>query len=60
MGSIFKYSVKSDSKPRYRVIYRDDTNKQVWKSGFTRKLDAERYLREKEIQERSRRVHRPS
>ena len=48
MGSVVKYSVKSDSKPRYRVIYRDDTNKQVWKSGFTRKLDAERYLREKE------------
>lgn len=48
MGSVVKYSVKSDSKARYRVIYRDNTNKQVWKSGFTRKYDAERYLREKE------------
>lgn len=49
MGSVVKYSVKPDSKPRYRVIYRDDTNKQVWKSGFKRKLDAERYLRDVEV-----------
>lgn len=48
MGSIVKYSVKSDTRPRYRVIYRDDKNKQVWKSGFKRKHDAEVYLREKE------------
>lgn len=48
MGSIIKYSVKTDNKPRYRVIYRDHTNKQVWKSGFKRKQDAERYLRDNE------------
>lgn len=45
MGSVYKYSVKADNKPRYMVSYRDPTNKQVLKRGFTRKTDAERYLR---------------
>lgn len=45
MGSVHAYSVKSDSKPRYAVMYRDPDHKQVMKRGFTRKIDAEKWLR---------------
>ena len=45
MGSIHSYSVKADKKPRYAVMYRDPDHKQVMKRGFTRKIDAEKYLR---------------
>ncbi|MGI8392592.1 tyrosine-type recombinase/integrase [Leucobacter sp. W1038] len=48
MGSVFSYAVKTDKKPRYAVMYRDPTNKQVMKRGFTRKRDAEQYLNEVE------------
>jgi len=49
MGSIHKYAVKTDSRPRYYVMYRDPSHKQVMKRGFTRKLDAEQYLRTVEV-----------
>lgn len=49
MGSIHTYSVKSDKKPRYMAMYRDPNNKQVMKRGFTRKIDAEKYLRSVEV-----------
>ena len=45
MGSIHTYSVKSDKRPRYAVMYRDPDHKQVMKRGFARKIDAEKYLR---------------
>lgn len=45
MGSVHAYAVKSDRKPRYAVMYRDPDHKQVMKRGFTRKIDAEKYLR---------------
>lgn len=45
MGSIHTYTVKSDRKPRYAVMYRNPDHKQVMKRGFTRKIDAEKYLR---------------
>lgn len=48
MGSIVTYSVKADKKPRYAVMYRDPSHKQVMKRGFTRKRDAEAYLVEVE------------
>ena len=49
MGSIHAYAVKSDTKPRYMVMYRDPSHKQVMKRGFTRKADAEKYLRGVEV-----------
>lgn len=49
MGSVHSYEVKSDRKPRYAVSYRDPSNKQVMKRGFTRKIDAEQYLRSVEV-----------
>ncbi|PKQ36527.1 MAG: site-specific integrase [Actinobacteria bacterium HGW-Actinobacteria-11] len=49
MGSVHSYSVKADRKPRYMVMYRDPNNKQVMKRGFTRKIDAEQYLRSVEV-----------
>lgn len=49
MGSIHKYAVKADTRPRYYVMYRDPANKQVMKRGFTRKTDAEQYLRSVEV-----------
>ena len=49
MGSVHKYAVKSDTRTRYMVMYRDPNNKQVMKRGFTRKIDAETYLRSVEV-----------
>lgn len=49
MGSVHSYSVKTDSRPRYYVMYRDPSHKQVMKRGFTRKTDAEKYLRGVEV-----------
>lgn len=45
MGSVHTYVVKADRKPRYAAMYRDPNNKQVMKRGFTRKADAEKFLR---------------
>lgn len=41
MGSIVTYSVKADKKPRYAVMYRDPSHKQIMKRGFARKRDEE-------------------
>lgn len=49
MGSIHAYTVKSDNRPRYAVMYRDPSHKQVMKRGFARKGDAEKYLRSVEV-----------
>lgn len=49
MGSVHSYAVKSDTKPRYMVMYRDPSHKQVMKRGFTRKADADQYLRSVEV-----------
>lgn len=49
MGSVHSYTVKTDRKPRYLVSYRDPNNKQRMKRGFTRKIDAEQYLRSVEV-----------
>jgi integrase len=49
MGSVHPYYVKTSKKPRFLVSYRDPSNRQVLKRGFTRKYDAERYLRTVEV-----------
>lgn len=49
MGSVHSYSVKSDVRQRYYVMYRDPSHKQVMKRGFVRKADAEKYLRTVEV-----------